>query len=252
MEIRRITKALLVILFSFAAVPEYSDYIELPQELSQNVQNEEVYTAIQIILEKDMETLIAEMLSEAKLESADSKSIVRNTVRKVTAANNLRYINSTIKNYILPDLQYQVFTYMPVRRITDESSSQYRLKSYYIPDGKGYARLGDYYAIALGTYFEPIVGSIYELTFADGSIIQAVLGDVKSDEHTDSTHKYADGLRKFNGVYGNVIEFLMIDEIEQYAEMLLQERVRVIQQTITADFAYECISIKKTGIIEDF
>ena len=91
------------------------------------------------------------------------------------------------------DLDVQ--TFMAYTAVTAKNSSQYKLLNGANAKDSGiYRKIGSYYAIALGSYYGSTIGTKYILTFkqADGSTktIKAILGDQKSDAHTDSNHQY--------------------------------------------------------------
>lgn len=79
-------------------------------------------------------------------------------------------------------------TYMSYHAITTKSSPQYRLQH----DGKtttdkyGLRRRGEDYVVALGSYYGTKIGQRYQISFESGTTITAILGDCKSDRHTDS------------------------------------------------------------------
>lgn len=91
------------------------------------------------------------------------------------------------------DLDMQ--TFMEYTAVTSKDSSQYKLLNSEKAKDKGiYRKIDGYYAVALGSYYGSRIGTKYIITFkqADGSTksIKAILGDQKSDEHTDSKHQH--------------------------------------------------------------
>ena len=81
--------------------------------------------------------------------------------------------------------------------------------------------IGDYYCVALGSYYGSRIGTRYRITFSTGKTIKVILCDQKANRHTDSKHQYArrncdvmefyvekskipDGVR---GNYGNLEQF---------------------------------------------
>lgn len=166
-----------------------------------------------------------------------------NLIKPIVAENNSMV-------YTVPELKNQYFTYMPIRTITSKSSSQYRFKKYQTTDERGYRRYGEAYCIALGTYYGTDIGTVYEITFSDNSTIKGVLTDVKSDLHTDPTHRYAEASLIFDGSKGNVLEFVMDDEISSLNNLSSSERERKISKIILEDFKYDVKSIKKVGKVD--
>ncbi len=105
------------------------------------------------------------------------------------------------------------FTYTGVFdfRWVDPVKKFYEEHETYI-DENGFLRTDNDYIIALGTYFGEEKGTRYLITLEDGVSFTAMLGDTKSDAHTDETHRY----QKYDK---SVIEFEMgcgttIDPVE--------------------------------------
>ena len=86
-------------------------------------------------------------------------------------------------NWVNPSPQYTFFT-------TTETYT----------DSDGFLRSGDAYVVALGTYFGEEKGTKYLVTLENGKEFTIILGDTKSDEHTDPTHRFAQN--------GDIIEFM--------------------------------------------
>lgn len=72
-------------------------------------------------------------------------------------------------------------------------------------DKNGMRKVGERYCVALGSYYTTEIGTKLDLVMAGGNVIPCVLGDVKSDMHTDSLHQ-----RGRNG--GCVAEFIVDDD----------------------------------------
>lgn len=92
-------------------------------------------------------------------------------------------------------------TYMDWRCITNKSSAQYKyIRNHAWIDSNGFMRANadrdagindDYYLIALGSYYGTTIGTKYRITTNSGNVFYGVLGDQKSDKHTNSTCQYA-------------------------------------------------------------
>lgn len=94
-------------------------------------------------------------------------------------------------------------TYEDGRAITDPTSQAYKWISKCVPDERGHYMYGDYHAIAMGNYFDP-VGSKYLVTLSSGKTFKAIKCDVKQDRHT--TDKMVDAS-------GAMIEFIINSDI---------------------------------------
>lgn len=129
--------------------------------------------------------------------------------------NNTFTINEKNKrrNFYLgdvPDTAFSIFTYMPqfnqklYKYQLDKNSNQYKFNKKCYTDKDGFRKYNGNYLVALGTYFGSRIGTKY-LVKVEHSVdektgkklkkkqikeIPVVLGDVKSDRHTNKNHKY--------------------------------------------------------------
>ena len=98
--------------------------------------------------------------------------------------------------------------YMDYRTITDTSSEQYAIQQNAWTDSRGLRRSCDDYLVAMGTgWLTEGCGDRFQVTLESGSVFTVRVGDIKADQHTDSTHRYrscADG--------ANVLEFIVETE----------------------------------------
>ena len=100
-------------------------------------------------------------------------------------------------------------TYMGYTAVTCKSSPQYKLlnsKDAYTDPDTGLRMYQGRYCIALGSYYATKIGTKINLELENGTIIECVLGDQKSDAHTDPTHRY-------HSVDGSVAEFIVDNEV---------------------------------------
>lgn len=72
-------------------------------------------------------------------------------------------------------------------------------------DENGMRKVGNRYCVALGSYYTTEIGTEFDLIMQDGDVIPCILGDAKSDLHTDALHQ-----RGQNG--GCVAEFIVDDK----------------------------------------
>jgi len=105
-----------------------------------------------------------------------------------------------IKSFTVPSAETGFKAYMGYKAITNRSSTQWKLQQDAVTDENGFRRLGSYYMVAMGTFYAPQCGRVFEVTLENGTVFQCVVGDVKSDMHTDSLHQHRNG---------NVIEFIV-------------------------------------------
>jgi hypothetical protein len=153
------------------------------------------------------------------------------------------------QHFSVPSLSRVYFTYMPIRLVTHPRSWQFAFRPYLTVDELGFTRFEGAYGIALGTYYGSRIGTIYRITFANGEQIYAVLADVKSDLHTDSTNRYKPSIcGRLSS--GNILEFVMDDRIPHLYSMPMSVRVNYINGVIRNRFPYRVISIEKVGYAE--
>lgn len=80
-------------------------------------------------------------------------------------------------------------SYMDYRCITNRSSLQYKMQQQAYTDENGLRKIGEYYCVAMGTYYGNLGDKLYVET-DEGANFKVILSDIKSDSHTDATHRY--------------------------------------------------------------
>lgn len=103
-------------------------------------------------------------------------------------------------SFEIPDAGTDFKALMDYRSIKDKASRQWQLQQGAWTDEQGFRRYGDYYMIALGTYYAEECGRLFRISFEDGGVIDAVVGDIKADADTDALHQHRNG---------NVVEFIV-------------------------------------------
>ena len=98
------------------------------------------------------------------------------------------YQNS--KDALEKQASYGLFKSYMDYRVFDERWTPYKLQQKAHTDERGFRRIGDYYMVAIGTGWGIEVGEKMLVVLSDGSSFKAIMGDTKSDAHTDpETHK---------------------------------------------------------------
>lgn len=73
--------------------------------------------------------------------------------------------------------------------IKDTTSRQYVLqKEYAYTNTDGIRMVNNRYCIALGSHFTRTIGQYVDIVLQNGTVIECILGDQKSDKHTDAAH----------------------------------------------------------------
>ena len=98
------------------------------------------------------------------------------------------------------------FTYMAYTKVTNKSSAQYQFlyndDLCYSDPLTGIRMSQGRYCIAVGSFYATQIGQKLDLVLTNGEVIKCILGDCKSDNHTDPTHR-------FHAVDGSVAEFVV-------------------------------------------
>ena len=91
--------------------------------------------------------------------------------------------------------------YMDYRAITSKRSLQYALQqdAYTDPD-TGIRMYDNCYMVALGTFYAQQAGERFRITLEDGTVFNAITGDIKADVHTDANQQHRNG---------NIVEFVV-------------------------------------------
>lgn len=110
-------------------------------------------------------------------------------------------------------------TYMAYTTVTSKTSNQYQLlysDACYTDKKTGIRMVDGRYCIAMGSYYTHKVGQKVDLVFEDGRVVHCIIGDCKSDAHTDTTHR-------FHSVDGSVAEFVVdyeyFNSTEQWSDL---------------------------------
>lgn len=100
----------------------------------------------------------------------------------------------------LPDVDTSVKTFMSYKAITDRSSRQWALQQEAETNQYGFREIDGKYLIALGTYYSDHAGAMFRITLENGTVFEAITGDVKDNQDTDSKNQHRNG---------NLVEFIV-------------------------------------------
>lgn len=119
-------------------------------------------------------------------------------------------VTAYAENYDIPSGDTWFKSYMDHRAITDTSSKQYELQQNAFTDDNGLRKYGDYYLVAMGTYYAEEVGITFRITLDTGIEFNIMTGDIKNDLCTDKFNMYTP-VYDSSGDYisANVIEFIV-------------------------------------------
>lgn len=119
-------------------------------------------------------------------------------------------VTAYAENYDIPSGDTWFKSYMDHRAITDASSKQYELQQNAFTDDNGLRKYGDYYLVAMGTYYAEEVGITFRITLDTGIEFNVMTGDIKDDLCTDKLNMYSPVYdSKGDYISANVIEFIV-------------------------------------------
>jgi len=118
----------------------------------------------------------------------------------LTTTEDQEVAPQTTVAYEIPIADTGFKSYMDYRCITSPSSKQWSLQQDAWTDELGFRRYGDYYMVAMGTYYASECGKVFHIVLEDGGEFDAIIGDIKSNMHTDALHQHHNG---------NVVEFIV-------------------------------------------
>ncbi len=72
--------------------------------------------------------------------------------------------------------------------INNRASRHYKLQTLAVTDEYGFRKVDGRYTVAVGTYFHAPVGTYIDIYLDNGTMIPCVVGDIKSDAHTDEAN----------------------------------------------------------------
>jgi hypothetical protein len=103
---------------------------------------------------------------------------------------------------------------MDYRLLNNPDLIEYKLQQKAVTDERGFRKIGEYYMIAIGTGWNVRVGEKVLVVLSTGVAFKAIMGDTKSDAHTDSeTHKFTIA----PSPDGSVVEFIVdSDKIKKH------------------------------------
>ena len=152
--------------------------ISLTQSIKVN--NEQNKKVINELKEKNKK--LSKELQAAKKQSNKQK-------KKISELNKELKTLSNATNIATQTVPTTFKSYMDYRTITDCASYAYKLQQEATTDENGLRKIGEYYCVAMGTYFGKVGDTLYIET-DEGACWKVILADIKSDEHTDCTHTY--------------------------------------------------------------
>lgn len=106
------------------------------------------------------------------------------------------------------------FTYMDYRKVTAKNTVQYKLLNSdlaYTDEETGIRMYDGLYCVAVGSYYA-LPGDKIDVTMTNGTVFHCIVGDAKSNKHTDETHRY-------HYKDGSVVEMIIDGEVFKSTKM---------------------------------
>lgn len=138
--------------------------------------------------------------NENAVQLSKAKRLYRNTIKqaKIIAKEKAKakyyavWHQEAINMDLPSDTDGSTKTYMDYKTVTAKGTPQYAL----LNSDKAYTKDGfrmydGYYCVALGSYYSKQIGTKFYIKLSNGRTLRCILGDQKSDRHTDKKHQYA-------------------------------------------------------------
>ena len=145
-------------------------------------ENENLQSEVDKLTKKveELEEAAAKKPTSNKNTSTSSTTTTTNTFTSTSTPNQSASISVSANDFK---------TYMSYRAITNTSSAQYALQQEASTDENGIRRYDDYPMVAVGSGWGLAVGDIGLVECDNGNSFLVIVGDMKSDKHTDSSNK---------------------------------------------------------------
>lgn len=95
-----------------------------------------------------------------------------------------------LKPYSIPNVNTSFKSWMPYTAITNRTSAAYKQQQRAYTDDNGLRKINNDYCVAMGTFYSSTIGERFKVTMSTGRTFTIIISDIKSDRHTDSTHRY--------------------------------------------------------------
>ncbi len=157
----------------------YNSQEVISNELNANISKEEIENNINEIASDMVDVIIETSAIE------DTEPIVEDVVEDVVEIPGITTINLPYYS------SYKGFkSYMGYNMLTDKNSAQYQLQLNAYTGNYGIRMINGRYMVAIGSYFGLRIGDEFDIILENGTIIPAIMGDLKDNKDTDSNNVY--------------------------------------------------------------
>ena len=176
--------------------PQLNDVTELKQlndvsEVSKVEKSTEDVTSETVLEQSSQVNSTTELESSTvansvELAKEDSSSTTADVSTKEEVEEPKPESNTTVKN-VPPGHSFKSYTNY---KLLNPNTLQGQLQKLAYSDENGLRKVGEYYCVALGSYYGTTIGDCYIITLSSGNQFKMTLCDAKSDRHTDANHQY--------------------------------------------------------------
>lgn len=152
----------------------------IPAEKSADGTLDTTITSVICETTTEEETVIIETETETETEIITTTKAIETTTRAtIIESKTSMHVPSEISNFK---------SYMDYRMIT--CGAQLELQKQAYTDANGCRKVGNYFCIALGSYYGSEIGAKYRIHLSDGTSFLGILADQKADKDTNATNQY--------------------------------------------------------------
>lgn len=164
----------------------------IPAEKSADGTLDTTITSVICETTTEEETVIIETETETETEIITTTKAIETTTRAtIRKSKASMHVPSEISNFK---------SYMDYRTITRGAQLELQKQAY--TDANGCRKVGNYFCIALGSYYGSEIGAKYRIHLSDGTSFLGILADQKADKDTNATNQYT--------IYNrDIIEFIV-------------------------------------------
>ena len=161
---------------------------EIQESQINSIDNEETTSTV-TNASNDHETLKDNTTKKAQSEqkkSEDEPSMTQTSTSKKVEQEPKPKSNTVVKN-VPSGHSFKSYTNY---KLLNRNSPQGRLQQLAYSDENGLRKIGEYYCVALGSYYGTNIGDCYIVTLSTGKSFKMTLCDLKANRHTDSNNQY--------------------------------------------------------------
>lgn len=148
------------------------------------------------VLKAAKEKEIAEEKAEAERKRLAEEKAKQEAKKRAAAAKPKKKQESNVStpskgNFRgVPSVSVDFKSYTAYTCLSRKSAQWKKIQTIAYSDGNGLRKVGNYYCVAMGSYYSTTLGDLFRITTANGNTFCVILCDFKDNAHTNSTHQY--------------------------------------------------------------